>query len=131
MSATLIDPDVTSIKNVFTNLDSNSSSIQTIEEIVNEPSPWSISVNQKIRWYPVLKDFEVDFSSLKITLFTPKTETFNTGPLEITDDMILDDFLKDDYVVQISPIETSKLKVKIKSVKKAIPEIVKYDEILC
>jgi hypothetical protein len=72
--------------------------------------------------------FEIDLSSVR-PRFDMKSETFETGVKEISEDMIVAEMLKYDIVIHLPPVREYPIKIKVERVEKATPCVVEPEGI--
>lgn len=70
--------------------------------------------------------FQVDASSI-YTCFEPKNETYLTK--EISEEEIISKMIEYDFIVRMSPVKEYTVRIRIKSVEKAIPRIIEPEGI--
>jgi hypothetical protein len=83
----------------------------------------------KLRSYqPLSPLFEIDQSSVRPSL-EPESKTFSTELTELSEETIIKELVKDDFIIQMPPVRDYTLRVRVKSIEKATPHIVNPDEI--
>jgi hypothetical protein len=122
--------DVTYISSLNSFMPTGSSvEIDTVEELnILFASLMNQRFKRLILYRSLIPLFEIDLSSVR-PRFDMKSETFETGVKEISEDMIVAEMLKYDIVIHLPPVREYPIKIKVERVEKATPRVVEPEGI--